>query len=68
MQHAFPVQNQEDSIKKRLKFNENGKCINAFQVLSDPLVLKQAYEMIKSKPGNMTKGIDKETLDGISDK
>ena len=25
-----------------------------------------AYEMIKSNPGNMTKGIDEETLDGIN--
>jgi len=28
-------------------------------------LLKLAYELIKSKPGNMTPGSDKETLDGI---
>lgn len=30
-------------------------------------VLKLAYELIKSKPGNLTPGITKETLDGISE-
>ena len=34
--------------------------------MSDPQVLRFAYEMIKSNPGNMVKGIDDETLDGIN--
>jgi retron-type reverse transcriptase len=33
--------------------------------MSDPEVLQLSYETIKSKPGNMVKGTDKETLDGI---
>lgn len=53
-------------IKQRLRFNNSGKCTNAFQIISDPEVIKLAYEMIKSKPGNMTKGVDSITLDGIS--
>lgn len=36
--------------------------------MSDPEILKIAYLMIKSKPGNMTEGVDKETLDGIDGK
>jgi nicotine oxidoreductase len=35
-------------------------------VISHPDVLLLAYELIKSKPGNMTTGASKETLDGIS--
>lgn len=29
--------------------------------------MKIAYLMIKSKPGNMTKGVDEVTLDGINE-
>lgn len=29
-------------------------------------IYKAAYQSLKSKPGNMTPGTDKETLDGIS--
>lgn len=53
-------------LKRELRFNEEGKCVNAFRVLSNPGILKLAYESIKSKSGNMTHGTDKETLDGIS--
>lgn len=52
-------------IRERLKMDENNRCTNAFLVLSSPEVLRLAYETIKSKPGNMTKGVDGETLDGI---
>lgn len=34
--------------------------------ISDLNTLITAYEMIKSKTGNMTKGTSEETLDGIS--
>lgn len=54
-------------ILNKLKFNEEGKCTNAFKILSDPEILKIAYLMIKSKPGNMTEGVDKQTLDGIDE-
>lgn len=53
-------------IRRRLKFNKSGKCINAFEVLSDARILRIAYDTIKSKPGNMVKGTIPETLDGIN--
>jgi retron-type reverse transcriptase len=37
-------------------------------VIYNPEILKIAYESIKSNPGNMVRGTDKETLDGISEK
>lgn len=57
--------NLHDFISSKLKFDDRGRCTNAFQILSDPLTLKLAYNAIKSKPGNMSFGIDKITLDGI---
>lgn len=55
-----------DIINSLLKFGEDGKCINAFKVVSSVQVLRLAYESIKSKPGNMVRGVNSETLDGIS--
>jgi hypothetical protein len=55
-----------ETITNQLTFNLEGKCTNAFKILSDPQTLKMAYESIKSKHGNMVRGTDKETLDGIS--
>lgn len=34
-------------------------------VMSDPMYLVKCYDTIKSKPGNMTRGIGHQTLDGI---
>lgn len=56
------------TLRKKLTHDEDGKCTNALQILATPEVLKIAYETIKSKPGNMVEGSDKETLDGISEK
>lgn len=36
------------------------------KIMSDPFYLTKCYEDIQSNPGNMTKGIGKETLDKIS--
>lgn len=58
--------NPYDEVKKRLRFDAEGRCTNAFIVMTSTSVLKWAYEMIKSKPGNMTRGSDNETIDGIS--
>lgn len=55
------------NIAERLKLCEDGICTNAFNLISDPEMLKAAYLILKSKPGMMTEGSDKETLDGISD-
>lgn len=52
--------------KKMKKFvSEEGIYYNLNQLLSDPYFLIACYENIKNKPGNMTKGIDHYTLDGI---
>nr|YP_001315141.1 putative reverse transcriptase and intron maturase [Chlorokybus atmophyticus]ABO15142.1 putative reverse transcriptase and intron maturase [Chlorokybus atmophyticus] len=40
-----------------------GKLIHA---IAHPDLLWLAYELIKSKPGNMTRGVSTETLDGLS--
>lgn len=50
-----------------LKYDKDKRCTNAFILISDPRTLRAAYETIKSKPGNMTKGSDNETLDGITE-
>jgi len=57
--------NPMNFIKKNLVYVD-GKCCNVMEVASKEEVLKIAYETIKSKPGNMTKGSNELTLDGIS--
>lgn len=52
-------------LASKLKIH-NGKYYDLLKLVSDPDILTGAYNSIKSKPGNMTPGIDKETLDGIS--
>jgi hypothetical protein len=64
--------NQQDKdltakIRDKLKFDPDGRCINAFQVITEVITLTDAYETIKNKPGNMVAGTDKVTLDGISE-
>ena len=44
---------------------EKGKYTNLYSIMCDTKYLMMCYEGIKSKPGNMTKGTDKETLDKI---
>lgn len=56
------------SISDKLKYDSLSKCINAFEVITDPDTLKMAYGMIKSNPGNMVRGTDNITLDGINNK
>jgi hypothetical protein len=55
-------------LRKRLRWEKPGVCNNAFQIIYDPEILKIAYETIKSNPGNMVRGTDKTTLDGITEK
>lgn len=55
-----------EKIREQLKFNSDGKCINAFEIISNIGTLVDAYETIKNKSGNMVPGTDEETLDGIS--
>jgi len=44
-------------ILSLLRQDASGKYTNVFEVLSSVEVLKLAYETIKSKPGNMVKGV-----------
>ena len=46
--------------------NIAGKHYKLLDILADPFYLEKCYNEIMSKPGNMTKGLSKETLDGIS--
>lgn len=48
-----------------MRYDADGRCNNAFEILSDPKMLIMAYNSIKSNPGNMTNGIDQETPDGL---
>lgn len=55
-------------LRALLRYDSAGRCINAFEVATDPKMLRTAYETIKSKSGNMVRGSTPETLDGISPK
>ena len=44
------------------------KFTNLRAIIADPEFLMHAYGLIKSKPGNMTPGVDNVTLDGIETK
>ena len=50
------------------KLNSNRAWVNddLYRLLYQEDLYIVAYERIKSKPGNMTPGTDKETLDGFS--
>lgn len=54
--------------KKRLEQFKipNQKYYKIINIVSDPEFLVSCYEEIKSKPGNMTRGSDRRTLDGIN--
>lgn len=59
--HVYPY------IANKIVLNSDNKCTNAFLLCTEPETLRIAYEMMKSNPGNMVQGTDKETLDGISE-
>lgn len=48
--------------------SKNGKINGIVNLLTNPDFLKECYLEIKSKPGNMSKGTTRETLDGINHK
>lgn len=54
-------------IKELTELNRRNKQLvnnNLIHVVADPHTLVLAYEIIKSNPGNMTEGVDTQTLDG----
>ena len=53
-------------ILSMLRTDPDGKVNNVFEVMSSPQILRLAYETIKSKPGNMVRGVTNQTLDGIT--
>ena len=50
-------------VKKRIQ--KDARYGNLINIISDTSTLQAAYLAIKGKSGNMTKGLDNETLDGI---
>lgn len=50
----------------QLNKDSNYKNPSLIDLIASETTLKVAYESIKSKPGNMTPGLDGETLDGLS--
>lgn len=60
-----------DRLKSlRLRNENNSLAVNKYlyRLLLNKELLTISYNIIKSKPGNMTPGTDNETLDGISNK
>lgn len=55
------------SIRKRNELNKSAINKNLFKILCSKELLIISYNKIKSNPGNMTLGTDKETLDGFSE-
>jgi len=56
---------KEINLRRLLQFNDDGKCTNAYKLLTRTDILKISYNSIKSKPGNMVRGVDRETLNSI---
>jgi len=54
------------SLEHLLVYDSDGKCINAYKCITNKDILLACYDKMKSKPGNMTRGTDSETFDGIS--
>jgi group II intron reverse transcriptase/maturase len=56
------------TVTKLLERRENtsGKHYKLLDILANPFYLEKCYNEIMSKPGNMTKGLTNETLDGIN--
>jgi len=54
------------NLSKMMAYQDEGKCTNAYKLISSKPILLAAYRALRSKPGMMTKGVDHETLDGIN--
>ena len=56
------------SVKKELQLckNTHGTYKGLVSILAKPEFLVACYEEIKGKPGNMTKGDNEETIDGLT--
>lgn len=56
-----------ESLRKRNLTQKDAANKDLYRLLCNPELLTVAYNLIKSKPGNMTPGVDQETLDGMSE-
>jgi len=57
-----------EKLEKLIKANSQNTTLvngNLMEILCDVTILMAAYAKMKSNPGNMTPGIDGETLDGL---
>lgn len=59
-------QTAQVDLRKLMTYHEDGRCTNAFNLITSKPMLLAAYWSLRSKPGMMTKGSDEETLDNIS--
>jgi len=63
----YDIINKLNNLHKRAKEKPDSLIDrNLYSLICKVDMLKLAYENLKSKPGNMTPGINPETLDGIS--
>ena len=65
---ATIVQQRLETLRKRNLKNPDAINKDLYRILCRKDFLSACYQSIKSKAGNMTPGIDKETLDGYSEK
>nr|AYE93245.1 hypothetical protein C0995_000107 [Termitomyces sp.] len=67
-QKAVKPKNVTTMVKEKLTCSKGpqGIYFNLLNILSDPFFLIACYEEIKGKKGNMTKGSNNYTLDGLS--
>ena len=64
---ASNVSSRLDYLVKLSKRSTNEPIrMKIYDILSNPNFLFHAYQNIKSKPGNMTRGVSNTTLDGVS--
>jgi group II intron reverse transcriptase/maturase len=64
---ASTVQQRLETLRKRNSENPNAVNKDLYRILCRKDFLSACYQSIKSKAGNMTPGVDKETLDGYSE-
>lgn len=65
---AATVQQRLETLRKRNLENTSAINKDLYRLLCKKDFLSACYQSIKSKAGNMTPGVDLETLDGYSDK
>ena len=57
-----------EKLCEQIKVKESKGIVGLTEIMADPQILKTSYQKRRSMPGMMTPGMDKMTLDGISEK